>query len=128
MVSAWARENGLALGQRKVDAMGCQKEIAQTITEVKADYVLALKGNQSSLHEDVKCFMETSIANAFTGVDHDFLETSKKAHGRYETRRYWVNEDIKWLTSFPQWQKLRSVGIVESVRLIKGVETTDCGK
>lgn len=151
MVSAWGRENGLVLGQRKVDAksneitaipellrslvldgcivtidaMGCQKEIAQTITEAKADYVLALKGNQCTLHEDVKAFLEAAEANAFKDVEHDFLKTSKKDHGRMETRRYWVTEDITWLSSFAQWPSLRSIGMVESVRVLKGQTTLE---
>lgn len=151
MVSAWARENGLVLGQIKtgeksneitaipellrtlklagcivtIDAMGCQKQIAAEISSARADYVLALKGNQSTLHEEVAGFMEDALANDFEGVTHDFLETTARAHGRMETRRYWISEEIQWLTHHAQWQDLRSVGMVESIRDLGGKVTSE---
>lgn len=151
MVSAWARENGLVLGQIKtdeksneitaipellrtlhlagcivtIDAMGCQTKIAAEISSAKADYVLALKGNQSTLHEEVASFLEDAQANDFAGVAHDFLETSARAHGRVETRRYWISEDIEWLSHRAQWKDLRSVGMVESIRDIQGKLTRE---
>ena len=151
LVSAWARENGLVLGQRKVDsksneitaipellraldlagcivtidAMGCQKQIAQAIGEAQADYVLALKGNQASLHGEVKSFLEELHVNGFAGVAHDFLETSAQGHGRRETRRYWITEEITWLTAHDQWANLRSIGMVESIRENQGQVTTE---
>lgn len=149
MVSAWARENGLVLGQRKVDsksneitaipellraldlagcivtldALGCQKEIAREICAARADYVLALKGNQSTLHEEVKNFLEDAQAGGFPKIAHDFLETSEHNHGRAETRRYWITEEIAWLTHHSQWENLRAVGMVESIREIQGKVT-----
>jgi len=151
MVSAWARENGLVLGQIKtadksneitaipellrtlklagcivtIDAMGCQKQIAAEISHAKADYVLALKGNQSTLHDEVASFMEDAQASDFEGVTHDFLETTTRAHGRVETRRYWISEEIEWLTHHAQWKDLRSVGMVESTRDIQGKLTSE---
>ena len=151
IVSAWARENGLVLGQIKtddksneitaipellrtlnlagcivtIDAMGGQKQIASEISSAKADYVLALKGNQSTLHEEVASFMEDAQANDFMGVTHDFLETTARAHGRLETRRYWISEEIEWLTHHAQWKDLRSVGMVESIRDIAGKLTSE---
>ena len=151
MVSAWARENGLVLGQLKteeksneitaipellrtlklagcivtIDAMGCQTKIAAEISSAKADYVLALKGNQSTLHEEVASFMEDAQANDFEGVTHDFLETTGRAHGRTETRRYWITEEIEWLTHHAQWKDLRSVGMVESIREMQGKLTRE---
>lgn len=151
MVSAWARDNGLVLGQRKVDsksneitaipellraldlagcivtidAMGCQKEIAREICAASADYVLALKGNQSTLHDEVKNFLEDAQAGGFPGISHAFLETSECGHGRIETRRYWITEEIEWLTHHSQWENLRSVGMVESIREIQGKVTVE---
>lgn len=151
MVSAWARENGLVLGQRKVDsksneitaipellraldlagcivtidAMGCQKQIAQAIGAAQADYVLALKGNQGRLHGEVESFLEDAQVNGFAGVGHDFLETSELGHGRHETRRYWITEEIAWLTARDQWANLRSIGMVESLREHQGQVTTE---
>jgi predicted transposase YbfD/YdcC len=151
MVSAWARENGLVLGQRKVDsksneitaipellraldlagcivtidAMGCQREIAQAIGAAQADYVLALKGNQGGLHGEVKGFLEDMQAHRFVGVAHDFLETSEEGHGRRETRRYWITEESTWLTTRDQWAHLRSIGMVESTRESQGESTTE---
>ena len=151
MVSAWARENGLVLGQRKVDskrneitaipellrgldlaggivtidAMGCQKQIAQAIGAAQADDVLALKGNQGHLHGEVESFLEDAQVNGFAGVAHDFLETSEQGHGRRETRRYWITEEIAWLSALDQWEKLRAIGMVESIRQNQGQVTTE---
>lgn len=151
MVSAWARENGLVLGQIQVneksneitaipellrtlnlarcmvtiDAMGCQTKIATEIVAAHADCVLALKGNQSTMHDEVRIFLEDARANEFQGVRHDFLETSERGHGRQETRRYWMTDEIDWLTQRAQWDQLHSLGMVESVRDLQGVITTE---
>jgi predicted transposase YbfD/YdcC len=151
MVSAWARENGLVLGQIKVedksneitaipellralklagcivtiDARGCQTKIASEIAAAQADFILALKGNQSTLHEEVKGFLEDAQAGGFPKIAHDFLETSEQAHGRRETRRYWITDDIDWLSSHAQWEKLRTIGMVESTREIQGQVTVE---
>ena len=121
MVSAWASANRLVLGQTKVadksneitaipellrmlelcgcivtiDAMGCQKEIAQTIIDRDADYVLALKENQGRLHEDVRDLFEGAQEMGFAGIAYDFHETISKGHGRIETRRCWATSDRK---------------------------------
>lgn len=151
MVSAWARENALVLGQVKVDdksneitaipellrvlnlkgcivtidAMGCQKQIASEISAAQADYVLALKGNQGTMHAEVQEFMETAQATGFPEIAHDFLEVIERSHGRSETRRYWVCADLDWLTQHSQWKGLRSVAMVESIREIHGKVTTE---
>jgi predicted transposase YbfD/YdcC len=122
MVSAWANANRLVLGQRKVDdksneipaipkllqlldlqgatvtidAMGCQKEIAQAIADQGADYVLALKENHQTLYDDVKLFLDDAKATGFTGMHHACAETVDGDHGRIETRTYWVTSDIEW--------------------------------
>jgi len=122
MVSAWANRNRLMLGQVKVDdksneitaipkllkmldltratvtidAMGCQKEIAQVITEQGADYVLALKKNHSTLYDDVTLFLDDARSKEFAEIDHAYHETVDGDHGRIETRKYWITSDIEW--------------------------------
>jgi len=152
LVSAWATESGLALGQVKVDtksneitaipallklldisgcvitidAMGCQKVIAKQIMDKKADYVLSLKGNQSTLHEDVKLFFEDARAHEFYQKDqerqitHGYSETVEKDHGRIETRRCWLVQGaaLDWLWQKEEWAGLSSIGAVESERRI----------
>jgi len=151
MVSAWARENGLVLGQVKVDdksneitaipellqtlklagcivtidAMGCQTKIAGEIAAAHADYVLALKANQGTVHGEAKCFLEDAQAEGFPEIAHDAFETSERAHGRSETRRYWITEEIGWLTQHARWPNLRSVGMVESIREVGGQTTVE---
>jgi predicted transposase YbfD/YdcC len=150
LVNVWAARNRLVLGQLKVDdksneitalptllralelagcvvtvdAMGCQKTVAREIHEADADYVLALKANQGTLHAEVQAFLDDAHARRFADVAHQFTETVEKDHGRIETRRYWVSEQIAWLADKPQWEALRSVGMVEAVREVAGVLTT----
>ena len=147
MVSAWASANHLVLGQTKVDersneitaipellrvldvsgcivtidAMGCQREIAATIIDKDADYVLALKENQPQLHDDVSEIFDVVRKTGLSGVDHDFCETVNKGHGRIETRRCWSVSDpdyIGYINDHQKWSGLTSVAMVESERLI----------
>jgi predicted transposase YbfD/YdcC len=144
MVSAWAAESHMVLGQVKVDdksneitaipellrlldisgcivtidAMGCQREIASQIIKQNGDYVLSLKGNQGMLHEDVKVFFEDSRSTGFRGVEHSFHESTDKDHGRIETRRCWVSANIAWLNERHEWPGLESIVAVESERHI----------
>jgi predicted transposase YbfD/YdcC len=150
MVSAWSRENRMVLGQIKVDdksneitaipqllkllelsgctvtidAMGCQKDIAGLIVEKGADYVLALKGNQGTLHDDAKLFLEDARKSEFKGVEHQFVETVDGDHGRIEVRRHWIVSDIGWLEQRAQWKGMKSIAMVESERTI--AEKTTC--
>ena len=144
MVSAWASANRLVLGQLKVeeksneitaipkllqlldltgavvtiDAMGCQKEIAKTITERDADYVLALKDNHPTLAEAVTGLFNDAQDTAFADLAHSFHETVDGDHGRIETRRYWITSEIAGLDATASWANLQSVGMVESRREI----------
>jgi len=153
IVSAWASQNGLVLGQVKVDdksneitaipellrvldvngcivtidAMGCQKEIAAQIADKKADYVLALKGNHATIHEEIQEFFTDAVApcalsaaSTVTPGTMDSFKTLEKDHGRIETRRYWQSTDIDWCEDKKLWKQLRSVGMVESIRSVKG--------
>jgi len=147
MVSAWATQNQLVLGQQRVDdksneitaipklltqlditgsvvtldAMGCQTAIAQQIIDKKADYLFSLKGNQGTLHQDVKLFFESS--NTSPAIAH---ENYDKGHGRFETRSVRVTSDIEWLTkNHPQWSKLTSIIAVTACRELKGKTTEE---
>ena len=103
-----------------VDAMGCQREIAQTIIDKKADYILALKGNQGTLRDDVELFVREQKAVAFkdTSVSRD--TTVDGDHGRIETRTVTVFHDIGWLQDNHQWPGLKSVVMIESERETDG--------
>jgi predicted transposase YbfD/YdcC len=153
MVSAWASESGLALGQVRVDeksneitaiprllemidvkgrivttdAMGCQRDVAKRIVEKKGDYVFCLKGNQESLHDEVKFFFEECQTASYKDVEHSYFETVEKDHGRIEIRRCWVVEDdaIQWLERQDQWPGLRSVAAIQAERKIRGKTTLE---
>ena len=136
LVSAWAEERRLVLGQLAVDdksneitalprllemltlpgkvvtvdALNCQRQIAQQVIDQGGDYALALKGNQGSLHDDVKLFLDdvdTPVAQA-TQVS--------KGHGRIETRIASVSDDVAWLQEWHDWPGLQAVGKVMAVR------------
>jgi len=142
MVSAFAAQQRLVLGQTKVDkksneivaipkllnmleiegavitidAMGCQREIAKQITDKKADYVLALKGNQGTLREDVELFAADQKARDFKDTSISRHKTVDGDHGRIETRNYTVLHDIGWLQERHDWPGLKGVVMVETTR------------
>ena len=146
MVSAFAARQRLVLGQVKVaeksneiiaipklldmlaiegaivtiDAMGCQRDIAQKIVDKKADYVLALKGNQGSLREDVEVFVAEQKAKDFKDTTISRDETIDGDHGRIETRTTTVIHDVAWLQERHNWPGLKAVVVVESAREIAG--------
>lgn len=146
MVSAFAARQRLVLGQVKVaeksneivaipkllnmlaiegaivtiDAMGCQRDIAQKILDKKADYVLALKGNQGSLREDVEMFATEQKARDFADTEISRDTTIGGDHGRIETRTTTVIHDVKWLQQRHDWPGLKAVVMVESRREING--------
>lgn len=138
MVSAWATAQRLVLGQRKIDdksneisalpellqvlalegcivtidAMGCQTEIAETIVERGADYVLAVKENQGKLYEDLQDLFAGVDEVAFRDVPHDFEREVTKDHGRLEIRECWVLSDpeyLEYVRRVEAWKNLRSV-------------------
>jgi len=144
MVSAFAARQRLVLGQVKVaeksneiiaipalldmlaiagaivtiDAMGCQRDIAQKILDNKADYVLALKGNQGTLREDVEVFVAEQKANGFKDTKVSRHQTVDGDHGRIETRTYTAIHEVAWLQERHNWPGLRGVVMVESTREI----------
>jgi predicted transposase YbfD/YdcC len=146
MVSAWASKNGLVLGQVKVnektneikaipellsmliikgcivtiDAMGCQKEIAQRILDCGADYLLSTKGNQGRLLENIEeSFGRLKVEDQDSTVDF--------GHGRIETRTCSVMSDLRCIEDAGLWPGLRTIAKIESVRLTKktGLETSE---
>jgi len=149
MISAWSARQRLVLGQAKVaeksneitaipdlldlltlkgatvtiDAMGCQKEIASKIKDKEADYVLALKGNQGTLSEDVELFFTEQKERKFADTTSSRHQTLEKSHGRIETRTYTSIDDIDWLEQRHDWAGLRSIVMVESVREVIGGKT-----
>lgn len=153
MVSAYACANGLVLGQLKVeskaneivaipkllellnlkratvsiDAMGCQKDIAQKIIDGKGHYVLAVKENQPALYEATKKLLDEAILEGFKNLRHDYHEQITGDHGRIETRRVWVCDAIQWLKMADQWPGLRQVAVVERRREMAGQSSTQRG-
>ena len=140
VISAWASANQLVLGQLKVDdksneitaipyllgllelngatvtidAMGCQKEIARTIVEQGADYVLALKDNHATLHGEAKLLFDAVTTTSLTDVSCDYYQSVDADHGRIETRRYWLTGGIECLGVKGSWANIAGVGMVES--------------
>ncbi len=105
-----------------IDAIGCQRDIAQKIIDKKADYVLALKGNQGTLCEDVELFADEQKAKGFSDTATSVKETVDGDHGRIETRRATVIHDVAWLKERHDWPGLKGVVIIESTREIGGRE------
>lgn len=103
-----------------IDAMGCQRGIAQKIIDKKADYILALKGNQGTLREDVELIAKEQKANGFKDTTISRHETVDGDHGRIETRTYTVFHNVEWLQERHDWPGLRGVVMVESQREIDG--------
>ena len=109
-----------------IDAMGCQRDIAQKVVDKKADYVLALKGNQGSLREDVETFVAEQKAAGFKDTKVSQDQTVDGDHGRIETRATTVIHDVAWLQERHNWPGLKAVVVVESTREIGDkIETGD---
>ena len=102
-----------------IDARGCQTEIAEKIVQNGGDYVLAVKENQPSLHAALKRNLDEMILENFAGVRHGFVQTVDGDHGRIETRRVWVTDQLDdWLEADQRerWPGLKSVAVVEAKR------------
>jgi predicted transposase YbfD/YdcC len=145
LVSAFATENRLVLTQQAVaeksneitaipevlrlldvkkaivtiDAMGCQKEIAAQIKDQGADYVLAVKDNQPTLHADVQELFVEGMETDFANIKHQQLQTQEAGHGRQEKRTYTLIRPTKeWLAKHPEWKGLKTLGMVCSERQV----------
>lgn len=145
VVSAWAAANGLVLGEVAtdeksneitaipkllkllelkgcivtIDAMGTQKEIAKTIREKQADYVLPVKENQPGLYEDIALYFSTEQARCA------YAKTTEKSHGRYEKRECYMTTEIDWLTQKEQWAGLSGIGMIRSSTQIVGAQACE---
>lgn len=90
-----------------IDAIGCQREVAEKITEKGGDYVLALKGNQGRLYQEVRGYFEEAEQRGFSRITCDFHKTTDAGHGRVEVRRYWIADDTQWLPGAETWPGLQ---------------------
>ena len=111
-----------------IDAMGCQTEIAKLIIAQDADYVLSLKGNQGTLHQDVKDLFAHAFETQFQDIKHDFHQTLDNGHGRQEIRRCWTISDPDFLTFINpkhKWAGLQSIGLVEAERHLADTVTKE---
>ena len=147
LVSAWAEANRLLLGQVAVDpganeipaipillqqvalagsivtvdAIGCQTAIAAQIVAQEADYVLALKANQGTLHEAVRVLFAAGQADGLVSIRHDIQRSIEKNHGRLELRQVWAVDDpavMAYLDPHGAWPNLRSVAMVVTERRV----------
>ena len=103
-----------------IDAMGTQKKIARTIIEKDCDYVLALKENHKTLHDEVVLFFDKMEEMKKQGYEFDETTCVDGGHGRVETRRSVVTSDIDWLEDKKNWNGFRSIGMIESTREMNG--------
>lgn len=154
MVSAWAVENELVLGQRKVDeksneitaipellkmlalsgcivtidAMGTQTAIAKTIREANADYILSVKENQGHLFEDIATLFAVDQAQNFKYASLEYKKTVNKGHGRIEVRECWSTanpEYLQLIRGLENWAGLQSIAMVVCTRIIDSKESKD---
>ena len=154
MVSAWAAENEIVLGQRKVgeksneitaipellkilaitgcivtiDAIGTQTNIARTIIEAHADYVLSVKENQGHLFEDIATIFAVDQASNFKYASYEYKKTTNKDHGRIEIRECWSASNptyLRLIRGLENWIGLRSIAMVICTRIIGDKETKE---
>lgn len=146
MVSAFAAEVGLVLGQEAcaeksneltaipvllealmlkgvivtIDAMGTHSNIAQSIRDKDADYVLSVKDNQPTLAESITTFFEIGQSEGWKAAKHTYVESVEKDHGRLEVRRCWAFDQLECLANPQQWPDLKMFGVIEAERTING--------
>lgn len=152
MVSAWATQMGLALGQIAtqeksneitaipkllekldlkgctvtLDAMGCQKTIVEKIREKKGDYCIAVKGNQGNLHEELQTLFNQKMCDELKHASSErYAETIEKDHGRIERREYYSISAESWVSAENRWDGCRSVIMVVSERILKNETSTE---
>lgn len=152
MVSAWAEANEIVLGQRKVDeksnemtaipellkilsisgcivtidAIGTQTNIAQTIIEAKADYVLSVKKNQGNLFEDISVLFAVDQKQDFKYASFDYIKTVNKGHGRIDVRECWSTSNPEYLNlirNVQAWTGLQSIAMIVCTRIIGDTQT-----
>jgi predicted transposase YbfD/YdcC len=151
LVSAWATDQQLSLGQVAVDdksneitaipelldvldikgafvtidAMGCQKAIAQKITDKGGHYILTVKDNQEHLLTDIQQSLSEASEQNFAGVEHDTYETRERGHGRDEYRSYLILHVADGIRNADAWSKLTTIGMCYSERTVNGVTSDE---
>lgn len=151
LVSAWATDKGLLLGQVKtdvksneitaipklldlirvkdclvsIDAAGCQTKVAEKITELGGEYLLALKGNQGTLRSDVETFFQDALVSNWEHLDFERCESVEKGHGRIDTRTVYLVRNMADCIDERQWPQIQSVIMVVSKRRIKDKESEE---
>jgi len=151
LVSAWATDRGILLGQIKtdeksneitaipklldmiyvknclvsIDAAGCQTKIAKMIIDKEGDYLLALKGNQGKLKEDVETFFQDALESNWAHLNFQSCENVEKGHGRIDTRTVYLVKNMNDCIDQQQWPKIQSVVMVISKRCIKNKESVE---
>jgi predicted transposase YbfD/YdcC len=152
MVSAWAKQNHLVLGQRQVaersneitaipaslrlleikdcivtvDAIGTQTKIARQIIQSEGDYLLAVKHNQGKLYRDLEMLFSYDQQQDFQDTPYDYAKEVKKGHGGIDVRECWTTSDPEYLASVGQankWANLQSIVMIVRKRIINGEET-----
>lgn len=112
-----------------IDAIGCQRQIAQQIVEGGGDYLLAVKDNQPALHEKVGKLLDELILESQStpaqAIAHGFAQSVDGDHGRIETRRLWVTDQVQWIKLAQPWPALGSIAVVESQREVNGKVSTE---
>ena len=151
VVSAFSVENNLILGQLTtekksneitafplllelldlnfaivtIDAAGCQKNIAELIRKKSGDYVLALKGNQGSIHAEAENFFKQALKVTPEEAQCDYFCSEEKSRERFEKREVWTTRELDWLPQKTDWKDLKSLSCLKSTRTLKGKETVE---
>jgi predicted transposase YbfD/YdcC len=149
LVSAWATDRGILLGQVKtdvksneitaipklldlifikdclvsIDAAGCQVDIAKKIADLEGDYLFSLKGNQGSLKDDVEHFFQDMIGMNWEGLDYEYLESCEKGHGRIDSRKIYLVQADEEMRK--RWINIKGLVLVISKRKLKEKETEE---
>jgi predicted transposase YbfD/YdcC len=152
MVSAWCEANHMVLGQLAtdaksneitaipkllelldvrgavvtIDAGGCHKKIAERIIDQGGDYILQLKGNQGSLHQETVELFDQCLTDDCQGIAYTTARTVNKGHGRIEERRIWATGEVDWFAEKNKWKNLRSLIRVEARRTTGGQTSSEC--
>lgn len=151
MVSAFAAENSLVLGQLKcknkgheletiqrllkildikgavvtIDAAGCHKVIVEQIREQDGDYLIALKGNQGTLHSEVVNYFDQALQAEPEDASCDHWRNEDTSRGRHEIREVWATEQLDWLPQKGDWRDLRSIVCVRLTKTVRGKTTQE---
>jgi predicted transposase YbfD/YdcC len=152
IVSAWSKEGGVCFGQRSsdvkgkeipmikelldtvsvkgqivtIDAIGTQKDIAEKIRKGKGDYVLTLKGNQGTMHQEMQEYLDDAGLRSKIEEGGNYSRAIEKARGNIEIREYWQTGDIKWIKDRKEWAGLKSFGMSRNtVKKPDGTESVE---